>query len=145
VREESPAPSLSHLRGGGEPIGAQAGRILVAMADVPRERSMKEIKRVPAEEFAEHAAEYLEGDEAVSIEKNGEVIGRYVPEPNGHAVNGVAAIKPMRKDTPEARASLEALRQTLQEIYDETGMTEEELASYFDMTKPFPYDTDHEP
>jgi hypothetical protein len=32
----------------------------------------------------------------------------------------------------------------LQDIHAETGMTEEEFASYFDMTKPFPYDRDAE-
>jgi hypothetical protein len=52
---------------------------------------MKQIKRVPAEEFARHAAEYLEGHEAVSIERDGEVIGRYFPTPNGHSVNGATA------------------------------------------------------
>ena len=103
---------------------------------------MSKIKRVPAEEFAEHAAEYLEGSDTVAVERDGEVIGRYVPEVNGHATNGVIHIQPRLKNTPEARASVEALRRTLQEIYDETGMTEDELASYFDMTKPFPNDAD---
>ena len=46
------------------------------------------MKRVPAEEFARHAAEYLEGTEPVSVEKDGEVIGQYVPTSNGHGSNG---------------------------------------------------------
>ena len=46
------------------------------------------MKRVPADEFARHAAEYLEGTEPVSVEKDGEIIGRDVPVPNGHAANG---------------------------------------------------------
>jgi hypothetical protein len=103
---------------------------------------MSESKRVSAEEFVAHAAELLESHEPVTIEKNGEVIGRYVPAPNGHAVNGVIGTKPSSKDKSKARASADALRQTLREIYARTGMTEDELAAYFDMTKPFPYDDD---
>src|SRR5437762_10696492 len=57
----------------------------------PGSGPMKQIKRVPAEEFAKHAAEYFEGHEAVSIEKDGEVIGRYIPMPNGQSANGTGA------------------------------------------------------
>ena len=65
---------------------------------------------------------------------------------NGHTTNGIAGIQPKRKDTPEARASVERLRHVLQKIYDETGMTEDEFASYFDMTKPYPFpDEDNTP
>ncbi|MFN8634548.1 MAG: hypothetical protein U0893_11880 [Chloroflexota bacterium] len=106
------------------------------------------MKRVPADEFAEHAAEYLSGPEAISIEKDGEIIGRYVPTPNGHGLNGHGAAdlaardmnapdeKRRRKAT--ARAASARLSVLLQEIYAETGMTEEDLAAYFDMTKSMP-------
>lgn len=112
------------------------------------------MKRVPAEEFARHAAEYLEGTEPVSIEKDGEVIGRYVPTPNGHASNGTVStgqsLNPPHEEIdwsavrPESRATLERLRHTLQQVYAETGMTEDEFADYFDVTKPLPYDRDPE-
>lgn len=112
------------------------------------------MKRVPAEEFARRAAEYLEGTEPVSIEKDGAVIGQYVPTPNGHASNGTAgggqgpSYPHVDLDwstvRPESRATLERLRHTLQQVYAETGMTEDELADYFDMTKPLPYDGDPE-
>lgn len=108
------------------------------------------MKRVPAEEFAEHAAKYLEGTETVAIERDGEVIGRYVPAPNGHAVTGSGARQPAlfgalseeerRKRKAEARAAFVRLRQTLQQIYDETGLTEDEFADLLDPGKPFPYD-----
>src|SRR4051812_12273604 len=101
---------------------------------------MKQIKRVAADEFAEHAAEYLSGDEPITVEKDGEVVGRYIPEPNGHTANGVSTIQRARKDSPEARASYDRLRQTLEDIYARTGMTEDEFADLFDLTKPFPYD-----
>jgi hypothetical protein len=112
------------------------------------------MKRVPADEFARHAAEYLEGTETVSVEKNGEVIGRYVPVPNGRAANRTTSngqsLSHPHEDfdwstvRPESRATLERLQRVLQEVYAETGMTEDELADYFDMTKPFPYDRDPE-
>ena len=103
------------------------------------------MKRVPAEEFAEHAAEYLEGTEPVSVEKDGEVIGRYVPTPNGHAVNGVVSDEDRRKNKAELRAHFARLQGVLQEIYAETGMTEDEFADLFDTKKPFPYDLDPNP
>ena len=106
------------------------------------------MKRVPADEFARHAAEYLEGSEIVSVEKDGEVIGSYVPAPNGHALNGVNAEdadEDRRRKKADARAAFERLRSVLQKIYAETGMTEDEFADLFDTTKPFPYDLDPKP
>ena len=103
---------------------------------------MKQIKRVPAEEFAEHAAEYLKGDEPVTIERDGEVIGRYVPEPNGHSVNGTNLEQGRWQGKAELRAKFAELRGVLEEIYARTGMTEDEFADLFDTNKPFPYDLD---
>ena len=103
------------------------------------------MKRVPAEEFARNAAEYLEGTEPVSIEKDGEVIGRYVPTPDGHRANGAGSEEERRRRKAESRAAFARLRSVLQEVYAETGMSEDELADYFDMTKPFPYDLDPRP
>ena len=112
------------------------------------------MKRVPADEFARRAAEYLEGTEPVAVEKDGEVIGRYVPTPNGHASNGTPSPdhRPSHRHDeldwstvrPESRATLERLRRVLEEVYAETGLTEDELADYFDMTKPLPSDRDPE-
>ena len=114
------------------------------------------MKRVPADEFARHAAEYLEGFEIVSVEKDGEIIGRYVPAPNGHAQNGTGPraeprrygelseaelLRELEKGiSPEDLARIRKTEEMLKAIYDEAGMTEEEFAAYFDMTKPFPYD-----
>jgi hypothetical protein len=102
------------------------------------------MKRVPADEFARHAAEYLEGSETVSVEKDGEVIGRYVPTPNGHVVNGVDSQEDRRRKKAEARAAFAELQQVLQGIYARTGMTEGELVDLLDPSKPFPYDLDPE-
>ena len=103
------------------------------------------MKRVPADEFARHAAEYLGGTEPVSVEKDGEVIGRYVPTPNGHAANSIVSDEERLKNKAELRAHLEELRGVLQEIYAETGVTEDEFADLFDTKKPFPYDLDPKP
>jgi hypothetical protein len=115
------------------------------------------MKRVPADEFARHAAEYLEGSEPVSVEKDGEVIGQYVPVPNGHAVNRTVPKAQSRRYgdlseaellrelekriSPEDLARIRKTEEMLKAIYDKAGMTEEEFAAYFDMTKPFPYDS----
>jgi hypothetical protein len=111
---------------------------------------MKHIKRVPADEFAEHAAEYLEGHEAVTIEKDGEVIGRYVPTPNGNSTNGKgtedqaskeAQLRELEKGIDaESLARIRRLDEILKRVYERTDMTEDEFASYFDTTKPYPFD-----
>ena len=46
---------------------------------------------------------------------------------------------------PEARATLERLRRVLQDVYARTGMTEDELADFFDTMTPSPYDVDSKP
>ena len=111
------------------------------------------MKRVPADEFARHAAEYLEGSETVAVEKDGEVIGQYVPSPNGHALNGVSADSPASDDVrmrelekridPESLAIIGRLDRLLETVYERTGLTEEEFASDPNVTKPSSHD--HEP
>ena len=113
------------------------------------------MKRVPADEFVRHAAEYLEGSETVSVEKDGEVVGRYVPAPNGRTSdvtsampqtsNGDAVELDWTRIDPESRAIIQRLQETLQGIYARTGMTEDELVDLLDPSKPFPYDRDPEP
>ena len=106
------------------------------------------MKRVPADEFAEHAAEYLKSDESLEIERDGQVVGRYLPVPhtvngtatNGHDTNGHDANRDTRNVDPEKHATMEQLRRTLKAIYDETGLTDDEFADLLDPKKPFPYD-----
>jgi hypothetical protein len=85
------------------------------------------MKRVPAEEFASHAAEYLEGTEEISIEKDGAVIGRYVPLLNGHSPNGTRTPSVRRTISPEAQARLDRLNRTWEAIYAKTGLTEDDF------------------
>jgi hypothetical protein len=100
------------------------------------------MKRVPADEFARHDAEYLEGSETVSVEKDVEVIGRFVPAPNGHALNGGSSNEDRPRKRAEARAAFAELQQVLQGIDARTGMTEDELVDLLDPSKPYPYDLD---
>jgi hypothetical protein len=113
------------------------------------------MKRVPAEEFARHAAEYLEGTEPVSIEKDGEVIGRYVPTPNGHAGNRAgsngrasdeALLRELEKGIdPESLALIRRLDRRFQEIYERAGLTEEEFANLYSPEKPRAQDIERDP
>lgn len=115
------------------------------------------IKRVDAAEFAEHAAELLTAGEPLDIEQDGRVIGRYRPVPvpaatsqvespppngrtaNSQVTNGTAQKRPWPVD-PQKHAAMEEIARLLQEIYDETGLTEDEFADLMDPSKPFPYD-----
>lgn len=114
------------------------------------------IKRIDAAEFAADAATYLAAGEPLDIEQDGRVIGRYrpapvaaastqagAPPPNGHATNG-AAVDEVASNAEFEELS-DRLQRTLDEIYARTGMTEEEFASYFDLTKPFPLDAPAKP
>ena len=81
------------------------------------------MKRVGVREFRDHATKYLHGEEAVTIERNGEPIGIYIP-------TGGAERK---KRAAEAMARLE---RTVERVLAETGMTEDELSRLFDLSVP---------
>ena len=81
------------------------------------------MKRVGVREFRDHATKYLHGEEAVTIERNGEPIGIYIP-------TGGAERK---KRAAEAMARLE---RTVERVLAETGMTEDELSRLWDLSVP---------
>jgi len=87
------------------------------------------MKRVGVREFRDHATQYLAGDEALVVERYGVPIGYYWPTTAG---------LPSRKGSKEAKEARARLERTIDEILAETGMTEEELARYFDMSLPLP-------
>lgn len=128
---------------------------------------MEPVKQVSAEEFAAHAAEYLAGAEPIAVEQDGRIVGRYEPTANGHAINGAEdddlVLPPPPRDgplspgfhvddetlrkleeriSPESLAIVRELDRTLQRIYEETGLTEDEFADLMDPGKPFPDDED---
>jgi hypothetical protein len=90
---------------------------------------MMHIKRVPIEKLGR----YLEGTRKIAVVKDGRVIGHYYPrikEPTT-ALNAESELTNAR---PGARDHIHSLESTLQAIYKETGMTEEDLAEFFDPT-----------
>jgi antitoxin (DNA-binding transcriptional repressor) of toxin-antitoxin stability system len=84
---------------------------------------MPEMKNVGVREFRDHATKYLAGPETVAVNRHGRVIGFYIP---------------LKRDEDEVRRAVAQLGQAVERVLDETGMTEDELASIFDMRKPFP-------
>ncbi len=82
------------------------------------------MKRVGVREFRDHATRYLAGDEVLAIERHGQPIGFYVP-------TGAS------RQESFARA-LEQLEQKVQRVLAETGLSEEELSRFYDLTRPVP-------
>ncbi len=72
-------------------------------------------------EFRDHATQYLSGKDPVAVSKHGPITGVYVP---------------MQRDEAKAREAVDQFRRTIQQILEETGMTENELADIFDLSKP---------
>jgi antitoxin (DNA-binding transcriptional repressor) of toxin-antitoxin stability system len=85
------------------------------------------MKHVGVREFRDHATQYLGGGEPIVVERHGVPIGYYMP-----------AGMQSRKGSKEAKEARARLERTISEVLAETGMTEEELARYFDMSQPLP-------
>lgn len=81
------------------------------------------MKNVGVREFRDHATAYLSGTEAVAVNKHGRVIGLYFP---------------VKRDQERINRDLDKLGETVQAILGETGMSEDELASFFDLRRPLP-------
>ena len=86
------------------------------------------MKRIGVREFRDHATQYLAGDEALVIERNGQPIGVYIPTS--------ASSDSLR---PERWAqALERLDQTVQRVLAETGLSEEDVSRLYDLNQPLP-------
>jgi hypothetical protein len=85
--------------------------------------AQRQLKEVGVREFRDHATKYLSGTDTVAVSKHGQIIGIYVP---------------MKRDEARAREAFERFRRTVEEIRQETGMSEDEFADIFDLSKPFP-------
>ncbi len=79
------------------------------------------MKTVELHEFEEHAARYLAGGEALAIERDGQTVGSYVPATTKREA---------------AREALRRLGETVERILAETGYTEDEPVSLFDLNVP---------
>jgi antitoxin (DNA-binding transcriptional repressor) of toxin-antitoxin stability system len=82
---------------------------------------MLKMKNVGVREFRDHATKYLAGPEPVAVNRHGRVIGFYIP---------------LERDENEVRRAVAKLGQAVEQVLDETGMTEDELANLFDMRRP---------
>jgi hypothetical protein len=62
--------------------------------------------------------------EPLAVEHDGQVIGYYLPVP--------------ARRSEEIRRAMDHLERTLARVAAETGLTEDELAGLFDLTRPLP-------
>lgn len=81
------------------------------------------MKSVGVREFRDHATTYLSGTEPLAVSKHGQVIGLYFP---------------VKRDPERVKRALDKLGETVGAILEETGMSEEEFAQFFDMRRPVP-------
>lgn len=79
---------------------------------------MTELKHVGVREFRDHATSYLSGSNPVAVSKHGRVLGFYVP---------------LQRDDDEVKAAIAKLGETVGQVLTESGMSEEELATLFDL------------
>ena len=80
------------------------------------------MRRVGVREFRDHATKYLAGSEPLTIERHGKPLGYYIPATWGG-------------DEAE-RHAFDRLNETIEHVLKETGMTEDELSSLFDLSRP---------
>jgi antitoxin (DNA-binding transcriptional repressor) of toxin-antitoxin stability system len=82
---------------------------------------MSSMKNIGVREFRDHATRYLAGPEPVAVNRHGKVIGFYIP---------------LRRDEDEVRHALAQLGKAVEQVIDETGLSEDELAGLFDTRRP---------
>jgi hypothetical protein len=112
-------------------------RLYTAFKRPTRRRSdqMSKIERVPIEKLAEH----LEGTRRIAVEKNGKIVGFYIPRGKPPERKSFEE-RDWSKTDPEARRMAEELHETLQKMYASTGMTEDEFVDLLNPKIEFPYD-----
>ena len=81
------------------------------------------MRHVGVREFRDKATTYLSGNEVLSVEKHGRPIGYYIPAP--------------RAGKEERQAAMAQFNVAVQRFLEESGLTEDELADYLDLDKPF--------
>ncbi len=86
------------------------------------------VKRVGVKEFRDRATGYFKEAEPIAVERHGRLIGFYIP------------VEPKRtvQDEVELKEALARLDASVKRVLEESGMTEDELADYFDLNKPIP-------
>ncbi len=84
---------------------------------------MANLKHVGVREFRDHATTYLSGSDPIAVSQHGRVIGFYIP---------------LERDEDEMRRALDRFGNAVNQILQETDMTEDELADLFDLRKNLP-------
>ncbi len=81
---------------------------------------MAKLRNVGVREFRDHATNYLSGSDPVAVSKHGRVIGFYLP---------------LKRDEDEVRHALAKLGETVEQVLEESGLSEDELAVLFDLRR----------
>jgi hypothetical protein len=84
---------------------------------------MSGMKNIGVREFRDHATRYLAGPEPIAVSRHGKVIGFYIP---------------LQRDEDEVRHAVAQLGKAVEQVLDETGISEDELGSIFDTRRSFP-------
>jgi PHD/YefM family antitoxin component YafN of YafNO toxin-antitoxin module len=84
------------------------------------------MKRVGVREFRDRATRYFKETEPIAVERHGRLIGFYIP------------VESKKKDEAELKEALARLDASVKRVLEETGMTEDELADYFGLSKQPP-------
>lgn len=84
------------------------------------------VKHVGIKEFRDRATSYFKESEPIAVERHGRLIGFYIP------------VESKRASEAERKAMIDRLEASVARALEESGMTEDELADYFDLSKPPP-------
>lgn len=84
------------------------------------------MKHVGIKEFRDRATSYFKATEPIAVERHGKLIGFYIP------------VESKRASEAELNEMIDRLEASVARVLEETGMTEDELADYFDLSKPPP-------
>jgi len=78
------------------------------------------MKQVGIREFRDHATRYLSGSEPIAVSKHGRIIGFYIP---------------LERDVEEVRRAIDDLGKAVNQVLQETGMSEEELIELLGLSR----------
>jgi hypothetical protein len=81
------------------------------------------MKTVSVSDFRDHATSYLFGGEPIGVSEHGQMLGVYLP---------------VKRDQARVERALDRLGETVKAILKETGMTEDELVEFLDLSRPIP-------
>ena len=84
---------------------------------------MTSLKNVGVREFRDHATAFLSGTDPIAVSKHGQVIGFYIP---------------VERDREQATRAIEQLGRTVEQLLEDTGMSEDQLAELLDLRRVLP-------